>query len=91
MVEIHWKSKSPHVPVEDHEFYEIRLFDFGETVVPRFVVREAHGLWSASAQQIRWKGSQDEACRTPEDAKRRVENRRTKIVDAGFVFATSLA
>ena len=91
MVEIHWKSEGPHVPVHDHEFYELRLVDLGERTAPRFVVREIHGVWSSSAQQIQWQGYQDETCRTPEDAQRRFENRRASIVDAGFPYTTQLA
>jgi hypothetical protein len=88
MVEIHWKSEGPHAPVRDHEFYELRLFDFGEMVAPRFVVREIHGLWSASAQQIQWKGYQDETCRTSDEANRRLGIRRASIVDEGFAYTT---
>jgi hypothetical protein len=91
MVEILWKSKSPHVPIQDHEFYELRLVDLGGSAFPRFLVREIHGSWSADAQQIRWSGYQDETCRTPEDAQRRFENRKASIVDSGFAYATLLS
>lgn len=91
MVELLWKSNAPHVPVQDQEFYELRLVDLGNTVEPRFLVREIHALWSASAQQIRWNGYDDETCRTPDDAKRRFEARRASIVCAGFPYVTLVA
>lgn len=91
MVEILWKSKSPHVPIHDHEFCELRLVDLGNAAFPRFLVREIHGKWSASAQQIRWNGYQDETCRTPEDAKRRFESRKASNVDSGFAYTTLLS
>lgn len=90
MVEILWKSEAPHVPVQDHEFCELRLVDLGNASFPRFLVREIHGSWSAAAQQIRWNGYQDETCRTPEDAKRRFESRRLSNVELGFSYETRL-
>lgn len=91
MVEILWKSEAPHIPIQDHEFYELRMVDLGSAAIPRFLVREIHGSWSASAQQIRWSGYQDETCQTPEDAKRRFESRKASIVHHGFAYATVLA
>jgi hypothetical protein len=90
MVEILWKSKSPHVSIQDHEFYELRMVDLGSAAMPRFLVREIHGSWLASDQQIRWSGYQDETCRTPEDAKLRFESRKASIVDDGFEYRTVL-
>ena len=91
MVEILWKSKAPHLPIEDQELYELRLVDLGSTVTPRFVVREIHASWSAAQQQIRWKGFNDKTCPTPEEAERLYKSRRTSIVDAGFAYSTLLA
>ena len=91
MTEILWKSNAPHLPAVDQEFYELRLVDLGGTVNPRYVVRQIHGSWSASAQQIRWNGFKDQTCRTPEEAKRRFEKQRASIVEAGFPFATLVA
>ena len=91
MVEILWNSQAPHLPAKDQEFYELRLVDLGDTATPRYVVREIHGSWLASAQQIRWNGFKDLTCRTPEEAKRRFESLRARIVDAGFPYATLVA
>jgi hypothetical protein len=91
MVEILWNSQAPHLPVQDQEFVELRLVDLGSTTSPQYVVREIHASWSADAQQIRWKGFQDETCRTSEEAKRRYERRRASIVEAGFAFTTLVA
>ena len=91
MVEILWNTKAPHLPVQDQEFYELRLVDLGDTATPRYVVREIHGSWLASDQQIRWNGFNDETCRTPEEATHRFETRRASIVDSGFRFGTLVA
>ena len=88
MVEILWNTKSPHLPAQDQEFYELRMVDLGDRATPRYVVREIHGSWLASAQQIRWNGFNDETCRTSEEAKRRFESRRTSIVNEGFPYTT---
>jgi len=91
MVEILWKSQAPHISTKDQDFYELRLVDLGGTACPRYVVREIRGSWSASTQQIRWNGFQDETCRTSEEARRRFESRRASIVDAGFPHTTLVA
>jgi hypothetical protein len=91
MVEILWNTNAPHLPIQDQEFYELRLVDLGDAATPRYVVREIHGSWLASDQQIRWDGFNDETCRTPEEAKRRFETRRASIVESGFEFATMVA
>ena len=90
MVEILWNSESPHVPTRDHELYELRMVDLGDTAKPRFIVREIHASWSASAQQTKWSGYQDETCGTPEDAQHRFERRKAIIVRAGFAYTTQL-
>ena len=91
MVEILWKTKAPHRPIQDHEFCELRMVDLGTAATPRFLVREIHGSWSASAQQIRWSGYQDETCRTPEDAERRFAKRKASMVKSGFAYSTLLS
>ena len=91
MVEILWNTKAPHLPAQDQELYELRLVDLGDSLTPRYIVREIHASWSAAAQQIRWNGFNDETCRTAEEARRCFENRRASIVDAGFPYATLVA
>ena len=60
MVEILWNTNAPHLPIQDQEFYELRLVDLGDAVTPRYVFREIHGSWLASDQQIRWDGFNDQ-------------------------------
>jgi hypothetical protein len=91
MVEILWNSDAPHSPVEDHEMFELCLVDLGNAEKPSFLVREVHATWSASAQQIEWKGFQDKTFATPEDAQRLFANRRKFIFQAGFAYSTVLA
>ena len=91
MVEILWKSNSPHLPAMDHELVELRLVDLGDSAAPRFLIREIHAAWSASRQQIQWNGYKDQPCRTRQEAKQRFETRKAEIVDAGFPHTTVLA
>lgn len=91
MVQILWKSNAPHARSKDHELVELRLVDLGNTEERRYLVREIHASWSASAQQIEWKGYEDETYGTPLEANRRFESRKAKIVDAGFPYATVLS
>jgi hypothetical protein len=91
MVEILWKSNAPHLPAKDHELVELRLVDLGSSVAPRFLVREIHAAWSATRQQIQWKGYQDEPCGTRQEAKQRFADRKASVVDAGFPHSTVLA
>ena len=91
MVEILWKSNSPHLPAMDHELVELRLVDLGAKATPRFLVREIHAAWSATRQQIQWKGYVDERCETRQEAQQRFASRKTRIVNAGFPHTTVLA
>lgn len=91
MVEILWNSDSPHTSIRDHEFYELRMVDLGSASTPRFLVREIHGSWSASAQQIQWNGYQDETCWTRADATRRFENRKASLAHSGFPYSSLVA
>lgn len=90
MTEILWKSSAPHLPVQDHELVELRMIDLGSRKEPRYLVREIHALWSASAQQIEWKGFDDEAYATWYEAQRSFANRKASMVDAGFSYSTAL-
>ena len=52
MVEILWKSNAPHSHTQDQELVELSLVELGSMEIPRYLVREIHASWSASAQQI---------------------------------------
>ena len=45
---------------------------------------EFHAHWSETHQRVIWVGCQDEMCSTAEEAKRRFEKRKAKIVENGF-------
>ena len=91
MTEILWKTNAPHSSLRDHELVELRLVDLGGTDEHRYLVREIHAAWSASAQQIEWKGYEDETYGTTLEAHRRFESRKARIVEAGFPYATVLS
>lgn len=90
MTEILWNTNSPHSPLRDHELVELRLVDLGGTEVHRYLVREIHAAWSASAQQIEWKGFEDKMYLSEADAERSFATRKTSIVSHGFPYATML-
>jgi hypothetical protein len=90
MTEILWNTNSPHSPLRDHELVELRLVDLGGTEEHRYLIREIHAAWSAAAQQIEWKGFEDEICITEPDALQSFAARKKIILGAGFPYATML-
>jgi hypothetical protein len=90
MTEILWNTNSPHSPQRDHELVELRLVDLGGTAEHRYLLREIHAAWSASTQQIQWKGFEDRMYLDERDALRSFASRKTRILNAGFPFATTL-
>ncbi|WP_109485505.1 hypothetical protein [Occallatibacter savannae] len=90
MTEILWNTDSPHSPLLDHELVELRLVDLGGAEEHRYLVREIHAAWSASAQQIEWKGFEDRTYLDEREAERWFASRRAHVANAGFPFATSL-
>ena len=90
MVEILWKSKAPHSPIRDHELVELELLDLGCAAKPNYLVREIHAAWSARAQQIEWKGFQDEVFGSLAEAKRSFVKRKASVAGAGFTYTTVL-
>ena len=90
MTEILWNTNSPHSSLLDHELVELRLVDLGNTEEHRYLVREIHAAWSASAQQIEWKGFEDVLYENERDALRSFAARRNTNLNAGFPFATTL-
>lgn len=91
MVQILWKSSAPHSPAQDHDLVELRLVDLGTTTKSRYLVREIHAFWSAAAQQIEWKGFQDESFGTSQEASRSFASRRAAVTSDGFEYTTVLS
>lgn len=69
---------------------ELRLVDLGNARNSRYVVREVRARWSAAEQQIEWKGFEDEAYPTRQEALRGFELRKASRMHAGFGHATVL-
>ncbi len=91
MVEILWKVSAPHSPVQDHELVELSLLDLSSRETPRYLVREIHASWSASAQQIEWNEFEDETHETPQEAQCSFAKRKASIVKAGFPYEMVLS
>ena len=90
MTEILWKSSAPHLAVQDHELVELRIVDLGNSKQPRYLVREIHASWSAAAQQIEWRGFEDEMYGSRREAQQQFASRKASIISAGFPFTTTL-
>ena len=91
MVQILWKSKAPHSAKQDHELIELRLVDLGKTAGLRYLVREIRAGWSSSDQTIEWRGYEDHAYGTPQEAQRSFDRLRASMRKAGFSHTTVLA
>jgi hypothetical protein len=91
MTEILWKSSAPHLSIQDHELVELRMIDLGNPEKPRYLVREIHASWSASAQQIEWRGFEDETYGSRQAAQRSFASRKASIIDAGYPYTTTLS
>ena len=90
MTEILWNTNSPHSPLRDHELVELRLVDLGGAQEHRYLVREIHAAWSAAAQQIEWKGFEDEIYGDEGEALRSFDARKATNLTTGFPFTTIL-
>lgn len=90
MTQILWNTSAPHSQVRDHELVELRLVDLDSPSGHHYLVREIHAAWSASAQQIKWKGFKDWKYENPNEAQRSFESRKFSIAKAGFPHATTL-
>ena len=90
MTEILWNTNAPHSPLRDHELVELRLVDLGGTEEHHYLVREIHAAWSASTQQMEWKGFEDETCSDRWEAHRSFNKRKRSMANAGFPYTTVL-
>lgn len=90
MTEILWNTNSPHSPLQDHELVELRFVDLGGVKEHRYLVREVHAAWSASAQQIQWKGFEDVIYLDEQDALQFFATRRSSTLQAGYPYTTTL-
>jgi hypothetical protein len=99
MQEVLSKSTDPHVPLQEQEYFELRLDDLGTPFRPqlvnslgvfvrrRFIVREAHAAWSEIDRDLMWEGYELDECSSLEEAQRRYELRRAVIEDKGFIYS----
>jgi hypothetical protein len=90
MTQILWNSNAPHSRIDNHEMIELRLVDLGRSRKLRYLVREIRASWSAALQQIEWKGFEDEAYSTCQEAQRGFESRKASRIGAGFGSTTVL-
>ncbi|MGD0831026.1 MAG: hypothetical protein ABR907_08800 [Terracidiphilus sp.] len=99
MQEVLSKTTDPNVPLREQEYFELRLDDLGTQFQPqfidnigavvrhRFVVYEAHAVWSETDQNIMWVDLEHDECLTLEEAKLRYEQRRAVLAAKGFIYS----
>ena len=98
MQEVLSKTTDPNVPLQEQEFFELRLRDFGTQFSPlfidsigavarhRFLVCEAQAAWSEIDRNIMWDTFEHDECSTLEEAEQRYASRRVAIVEKGFIY-----
>ena len=85
MIGIFWKIEDRCGPLEEQEYFELRLLDSGTIAKLRFVIREVHAAWSDRARQVTLNRFEDDNCRTPEEAQQCYDNRKVAILANGFM------
>jgi hypothetical protein len=91
MQEVFSKSTDPNVPLQEQECFELRIDDLiyglGAVVCHRFLVREAHAVWSEIDRSVMWDGFEHDECSNLHDAELRYAIRRGAVVDKGFIYS----
>jgi hypothetical protein len=85
MQELLSKTTDPQAPLQQQEFYELRLDDLSAQTANIFSVREAHASWSEEDGQIMWDNLQNEEFGSFEQARARYEDRRAVLILRGFI------
>ena len=85
MQELLARNDSRRAPLNEQEFYELRLDEIGVGVRARFSVGQAHVSWSEGDGQIMWDDFQNDEFDRLEDARKRYESRRATLVQKGFI------
>ena len=100
MQELLAKTADPNIPLEEQEYCELRLDDLGYPFRPqfvaslgaiarhRFIVREAHAVWSQIELDFICGRYEHDECSTIEQAELRYELRRAVLVLRGFIYST---
>jgi hypothetical protein len=85
MQEILSKPGGPNMPVEDLEFYELRIDDWTDTWQSGFAVTQWRISWSETEQQFVWSEEQSEHWPTLDCAESRYGVRLHALKERGFV------
>ena len=99
MQEVLSKTTDPNVPLQEQEYFELRLDDLGFPFRPkffeslgaiirhRFPVCEAQAAWSEIDRNIMWDGFEHDEYSTLQEAELRYEERRAAMVEKGFIYS----
>ena|ERR1035438_6289124 len=88
MQEILSKTSDPKVPLQDQEFYELRLFERPHGRKTRYCVGQTHAQGSELDRDVMFEGEEVDCFRNLEQAKERYAERRHLLVEKGFCSPT---
>ena len=99
MKEAFSKTTDANVPLQEQEYFELRMDDLGTPFRPqpidsmgavarhRFLVLESHSAWSEIDCNVTWDSFEHDECLTLEEAAWRYAERRATIVEKGFIYS----
>ena len=84
MHEVFSKPEVSSKPIEQQEYWEIRLFESDEPSVSGYLVQQSRAVWSTIDRQFMFDEIETERWPTLEKAQQRYEARRFELVSRGF-------
>ena len=85
MEELFSKLHDSSIPLNDQEFYELRLWDSADIWMPEFMVMQSRATWREGDRRFTWDESEVEQFPTLDKAKERYAARTLALTDRGFV------
>ena len=87
MEEIFSSTADPDVPLQEQQFYHLKLFDLPNALGTRHCVRQARARWNCIAGRIEWDEEQSDYFWTLDEAKRKYQERRKALAEHGFIYS----
>jgi len=87
MEEIFSGTTDPEVPLQEQQFYHLKLFDVPNALGTRRCVRQARARWSDIEGRIVWDEEQTDYFWILDEAKRKYQERRQTLAQQGFLYS----
>jgi hypothetical protein len=87
MQEVLSKIVDPSVPLQEQEFYQLRLFEEPNELGTRHGVLQIHAQWSDRHSDVIWDGEEIDYFWILEEAKKRYAERRLILAEQGFIYS----